>query len=157
MLRRKRGTKPCTGQKDRIRAANPARFAPPAAVFAAGLTPVGLRDPATAHAQGRLDARYTVTLAGMPIGKGAWVIDIAGTTVHRGGQRRDHGAAAGLRQRPGAAASRGISPGQPVPATYRRQHHHRQEDRRNPHDARLGDVKDYAIEPPRRRIRSACR
>ena len=30
-----------------------------------------------AHAQGRLDARYTVTLAGLPIGKGAWVIDIA--------------------------------------------------------------------------------
>ena len=30
-----------------------------------------------AGAQGKLDARYTVTLAGVPIGKGAWVIDIA--------------------------------------------------------------------------------
>lgn len=29
------------------------------------------------RAQGRLDARYTVTLAGVPIGKGAWVIEIA--------------------------------------------------------------------------------
>src|SRR5262245_59328223 len=27
-------------------------------------------------AQGKLDARYTVTLAGLPIGRGAWVIDI---------------------------------------------------------------------------------
>ena len=29
-----------------------------------------------ASAQGKLDARYVVTLAGVPIGKGAWVIDI---------------------------------------------------------------------------------
>ena len=29
-----------------------------------------------ASAQGRLDARYEVSLAGIPIGKGAWVIDI---------------------------------------------------------------------------------
>ena len=36
-----------------------------------------LRDAAaTPRAQGRLDARYEVTLAGVPIGKGAWVIDI---------------------------------------------------------------------------------
>jgi len=32
---------------------------------------------AGAAAQGRLDARYVVTLAGVPIGKGTWVIDIA--------------------------------------------------------------------------------
>ena len=29
-----------------------------------------------AYAQGKLDARYTATLAGVPIGKGAWVIEI---------------------------------------------------------------------------------
>src|SRR6266446_359053 len=29
-----------------------------------------------AGAQGKLDARYVATLAGVPIGKGAWVIDI---------------------------------------------------------------------------------
>jgi hypothetical protein len=28
------------------------------------------------HAQGKLDARYVATLAGVPIGKGAWVIEI---------------------------------------------------------------------------------
>ncbi len=32
-----------------------------------------------AAAQGKLDAQYTVTLAGIPIGKGDWVIDIADT------------------------------------------------------------------------------
>jgi len=30
-----------------------------------------------ARAQGRLDARYEATLAGIPVGKGAWTIDIA--------------------------------------------------------------------------------
>src|SRR5471032_972975 len=30
-----------------------------------------------ASAQGKLDARYEVTLAGIPVGKGAWVVDIA--------------------------------------------------------------------------------
>jgi hypothetical protein len=32
---------------------------------------------APAHAQTRLEARYTVTLAGIPLGSGTWVIDIA--------------------------------------------------------------------------------
>ena len=27
-------------------------------------------------AQGKLDARYAVTVAGLPVGQGAWVIDI---------------------------------------------------------------------------------
>jgi hypothetical protein len=30
----------------------------------------------SAHAQGRLDARYEATLAGIPVGKGSWTIDI---------------------------------------------------------------------------------
>jgi hypothetical protein len=39
---------------------------------------LGLVAPAgPAAAQGKLDARYEVTLAGIPIGKGAWVIDVA--------------------------------------------------------------------------------
>ena len=32
---------------------------------------------AGASAQGKLDARYEATLAGIPVGKGAWIIDIA--------------------------------------------------------------------------------
>ena len=48
------------------------------AVLAVGmllLLAVGLSKPATA--QGRLDARYAATLGGLPIGRGAWVIDIS--------------------------------------------------------------------------------
>jgi hypothetical protein len=36
-----------------------------------------LAAPQAAFAQGRLDARYEVTLAGIPVGKGAWTIEIA--------------------------------------------------------------------------------
>ncbi len=33
--------------------------------------------PSSGFAQGRLDARYEATLAGIPVGKGAWNIEIA--------------------------------------------------------------------------------
>src|ERR1700716_938764 len=33
--------------------------------------------PDGALAQGKLDARYEATLAGIPVGKGAWTIDIS--------------------------------------------------------------------------------
>jgi hypothetical protein len=36
-----------------------------------------LAHPGFALAQGRLDARYEATLAGIPVGKGAWTIDIS--------------------------------------------------------------------------------
>src|ERR1700720_3080397 len=36
-----------------------------------------LAQPHFALAQGRLDARYEATLAGIPVGKGAWTIEIA--------------------------------------------------------------------------------
>jgi hypothetical protein len=41
----------------------------------AGLALVAAAPPASA--QGKLDARYEVTLAGIPVGKGSWVVDIA--------------------------------------------------------------------------------
>src|ERR1700730_3665551 len=36
-----------------------------------------LLTPQAASAQGRLDAQYEATLAGIPVGRGAWTIDIA--------------------------------------------------------------------------------
>jgi hypothetical protein len=41
------------------------------------LTAMALAAAAPAAAQGRLDAQYEATLAGIPVGKGAWTIDIA--------------------------------------------------------------------------------
>jgi hypothetical protein len=74
---------------------------------------------APAQAQGRLDARYAVTLAGLPIGKGAWVIDIAEDQFTAAAS----GATAGLLQvfatGQGSGASRGyVVGGKPTPASF---------------------------------------
>jgi len=52
-----------------------ARFAWPAVsgLFACAVLVLA---PQAASAQGHLDARYEATLAGIPVGKGAWTIDI---------------------------------------------------------------------------------
>ena len=70
-------------------------------------------------AQGKLDARYSVTLGGLPVGRGAWVIDI--TDDHFSASAS--GATAGLMRvfasGQGQSASRGaVSGGQLVPSTY---------------------------------------
>ena len=70
-------------------------------------------------AQGRLDARYTVTLGGLPIGRGAWVIDIADDQFTAAAS----GATAGLLRVSPAAMARAwpaatVSGGQPASATY---------------------------------------
>ena len=92
-----------------------------------------------ALAQGRLDARYSVTLSGMPVGKGSWVIDIAENQFTAAAS----GATAGLLRvfasGQGSGASRGyMVERQSGAGDLCRQHHFRQEDRRNPHDARRG-------------------
>jgi hypothetical protein len=101
------------------------------------------------HAQGRLDARYTVTLGGIPFGRGAWLIDI----------REDQytaavsGATAGLirvfTSGQGSSAVRGtVSRGQLLPSSYASSI---VTDTRHD-DVRMamsnGTVKEYAAEPP---------
>jgi hypothetical protein len=70
-------------------------------------------------AQGKLDARYTVTLGGLPVGRGAWVIDISDDHFTAAAS----GATAGLMQvftsGQGQSAARGsVTGGQLVPSTY---------------------------------------
>jgi len=70
-------------------------------------------------AQGKLDARYVVTLSGLPIGQGAWVIDIGDDHFTASAS----GATAGLLRvfasGEGQSAARGsISSGQLVPSSY---------------------------------------
>jgi hypothetical protein len=104
---------------------------------------------AALFAQGRLEAHYTVSLAGLPVGKGAWTIDIA----------EDHfsaaasGATSGLMQifasGQGQSAARGsIVGGQLVPASYASSI---VTDRKYD-DVRMvisgGTVKEFVAEPP---------
>ena len=72
-----------------------------------------------AHAQGKLDARYTVTLGGLPVGRGAWVIDIADDQFTAAASGMTTGLMQVFTSGQGQSASRGaVAGGQLVPATY---------------------------------------
>ena len=103
-------------------------------------------DPALA--QGRLDARYAVTLAGVPVGKGAWVIDIAENQCTAAAS----GATAGLLRvfasGQGSGASRGlIVSGNPVPASFAASITSDKKTEEIRMTLGSGDVKDFAISP----------
>jgi len=101
-----------------------------------------------AEAQGRLDARYSATLSGIPIGKGAWVIDIADKQYTAAAS----GATAGLLRvfaaGQGSGASRGFMVGgTPVPASFAASI----TSNKKTEDIRMtlgsGNVKDFEITP----------
>jgi hypothetical protein len=103
-------------------------------------------DPALA--QGRLDARYAVTVAGVPVGRGAWVIDIAENQFTAAAS----GATAGLLQvfagGQGSGASRGsMVGGNPVPATFAATITSSKKTEEIRIRLGSGDVKDYAVTP----------
>lgn len=102
----------------------------------------------TAQAQGKLDARYTATLAGIPIGKGALAVDI--------GERQYTAAASGMTtglvrlfaSGQGSSASHGyVRNGNIVPSTYASNlsSGHKAEDLRIA--IQNGTVKDVSIDP----------
>jgi hypothetical protein len=70
-------------------------------------------------AQGKVDARYSVSLGGVPIGKGAWVIDIAENQFTAAASGATAGLLRVLSSGQGSGASRGyMVGGNPVPATF---------------------------------------
>lgn len=72
-----------------------------------------------ASAQAKLDARYTVALAGVTIGRGAWIVDIAGNQYTAAASGRVSGLLRVLTNGEGAAAARGLIAGMRfIPATY---------------------------------------
>ncbi len=102
-----------------------------------------------AAAQGRLEAEYTASVAGIPIGRGNWVIEIFEdqfTAAASGGTTGILRFFAGGR---GTGASRGtVSGGQPVPTSYASTITN---DKRVD-DVRMvfagGNIQDYTVEPP---------
>jgi hypothetical protein len=104
---------------------------------------------APVHAQSRLDARYSATLAGIPIGKGAWVIDIAETQFTAAASGATSGLLRLFASGQGTSASRGaMIGGRPVPASFAASI---TADKKT-EDVRMtlssGDVKDFEITPP---------
>ncbi len=112
------------------------------AAFAAAL-------PAAAHAQGKLDARYVVTLAGIPIGKGSWTIEIGETHYTATASGTTSGLMRVLTKGEGTTDARGtLKGGRVVNASYSSII----KSRKKADTVRLlltnGDVKDIKVDPP---------
>ena len=102
-----------------------------------------------AHAQGRLDAVYAVTLAGIPIGKGAWSVDIQDDQYSATASGATSGLLRVFASGQGSSAARGnMVGGQPIPSSYAS---NIVSDKRAD-EVRIffsgGAVKDYLADPP---------
>jgi hypothetical protein len=105
--------------------------------------------PMAAHAQGKLEAQYTVTLAGIPIGKGNWVIDITDTHYKAAASGITTGLMRVFTGGQGTSAARGtLQAGRPVSSIYAATI----TSRKNADEVQLtvdnGDVKDFKVDPP---------
>lgn len=102
-----------------------------------------------AAAQGRLDARYSVTLAGLPIGKGAWVIDIAADQYTAAASGTTSGLLRVFASGQGSGASRGFMvAGSPVPASFAASITADKKTEEVRMALSKAGVKDFAITPP---------
>ncbi len=99
--------------------------------------------------QGRLEAEYVASLAGIPIGHGNWIIEIANDQYTAAASGATTGIIRFFTGAHGTGAAHGtVSGGQPIPASYGATIIY---DRRVD-DVRLtlagGNVTEYAVEPP---------
>jgi Protein of unknown function (DUF3108) len=118
-------------------------------IAAAALILAAVAAAGPAHAQGRLEARYSVTIAGIPIGQGVWVADIADDQYSTAASGRVTGIARVLTDGEGSGTARGrVSSGRLLPSTYAIT----VMADRHPDEIRMafagGTVKDLRVEPP---------
>lgn len=102
-----------------------------------------------ASAQGRLDAEYVASIAGIPIGRGNWVVELNDKDYTAAVSGATYGLLRFFTGARGTGATRGaVSAGQPVPSSYVATII----DDRRVDDVRIvltdGYVKDYTVEPP---------
>jgi hypothetical protein len=101
------------------------------------------------QAQGRLDARYAVTLGGVPIGKGAWVIDISENQFTAAASGATTGLLRVLSTGQGSGASRGhMVGGNLVPASFAASITTDKKTEEIRMTLGSGDVRDFAVMPP---------
>jgi hypothetical protein len=102
-----------------------------------------------AHAQGKLDARYTVTLGGLPVGRGAWVIDITDDHFTAAASGTTAGLMRVFASGQGQSSARGtIAAGQLVPSTYTSSIVTDQKHDEVRMVINSGAVKEFVAEPP---------
>ena len=120
-----------------------------AAAALRSLTVLALAGAETAHAQGRLDARYTVTLAGIPIGKGFWVVDISENQFTVAVSGGTSGLLSVFASGNGSGASRGsVVSGKPVATSFAATINSDKKSEEIRMTLAAGDVKEYEITPP---------
>jgi hypothetical protein len=130
----------------------PTRLCPGSVVCSAfALAIVGMAlDVGPARAEGKLDARYTVTLAGVPIGKGAWVIDVTDGQYTAAASGLTTGLLRVFASGQGSSASRGQinGAGQPVATIYASSISSGKWSEELRITLAGGTVKDVTVEPP---------
>jgi hypothetical protein len=117
--------------------------------FLLAVSALALAGAGQAHAQAKLDARYSVSLAGIPLGSGSWVIDIAPDQYTAVATGRTSGLVKLIADGSGSTGARGALVGAKViPSSY--MSHTSSE--KKPDEVRMslqnGVVKDVMAEPP---------
>lgn len=104
---------------------------------------------APAFAQGKLEARYIATLAGIPIGKGNWVIEITDTKFKAAASGATTGLMKVLTKGEGTSASHGtMHGGHPFASVYASTIRSRKQADEVRVKVENGDVKDFKAKPP---------
>ncbi len=119
------------------------------AMLAAAAADAGHRAAAQSRPQGRLEAQYAVSIAGIPIGRGSWIIDIAGDQYTAAASGTTTGLIKFFTGAHGTGAAHGtIAAGQPMPTSYGAtiNYDHKVDDVRMAFAG--GNVTNYAVEPP---------
>jgi hypothetical protein len=102
-----------------------------------------------ASAQGKLDGRYTVSLAGLPIGRGAWIIDINDDQYTAAASGKTTGLLRVFASGEGSSASRGyVRNGNFIASSYASTITADNKTEELRITLAGGNVKDYAVEPP---------
>ena len=105
------------------------QFAKPALVLGLCAAALLVLAPQAAVAQGRLDAQYEATLAGIPVGKGAWAIEIGDDTFSAAAQGGTAGLLKAFSGGTGSGASQGrVVNGALVPNAHAAIGHHHAEE-----------------------------
>jgi len=120
-----------------------------AATLFGGLAAAMLALPAApASAQGKLDARYEVTLAGIPVGRGAWVVDIADDQYSASASGATTGLLNAFASGSGTGASQGrIVNGALLPQVYSATTISSKKSEAIRMSLAAGNIKEFVIEP----------
>ena len=121
----------------------------PACIAVASIALAGLAVSAPALAQGKLEARYAVTLAGIPLGNGTWMIDIASDQYTAVASGRTTGLVKLIADGSGSGGSRGLVQGSTlVPTSYASSSTSDKKVDEVRMTLRAGTVRDVSAEPP---------